>query len=113
MAERGFTWCFYVDDNGSSWALKVDSQYAADADRGWVPIEDNPVPPLPRGWRPRVLIGLDEEGREQRAIAATLAAAIWTGLVSTFIFKANDGIDRVADIIGRLEEQRISPPGFP
>lgn len=104
---RGFVWGIYVDDLGGSWAMRVDADYAADADRGWITDGVSGLPPFPRMWSPRRVIGIDETGREQQAIAATLAAAIWTGLVPTFVFTANDGFLRVADITGKRAERRV------
>ena len=106
---RGFVWAVYVDDDGGQWGLLVDADYVQDADRGWITDGAETLFPMPRQWLPRKVIGIDELGRTQYAIAGSLAAAIWTGLVPTFVFTANDGISRVADITGRLQERRRLP----
>ena len=112
---RGFTWCIYVDDLGAQWALQVDSDYAADPDRGWFVMTTESLPPFPRGWRPRRVRGVDETGRIVHAVAGSLAAAIWSGLVSTFIFNANDGTPMVAaitDYIGEFRTPTNPDPAF-
>lgn len=105
---RGFQWGIYVDDLGGQWRLRVDRDYLADADRGWIPADDLSLPPLPRMWRPRFVIGIDESGRQQRATAASLAAAVWIGLVPVFTFETTgqEQTLAVADIIGRFAEVR-------
>ena len=106
---RGFVWAIYVDDQGGSWATRVDAEYAADPDRGWATEGVETLPVLSRMHRKRQVVGLDELGAEQHAVAGSVAAPIWTREVATFVFKANDGFDRVADIIGRRSEWAIRP----
>lgn len=107
---RGFSWGVYFDDEGGEWSLQVDSDYLADADRGWIPV-DLPAPsPFPRGWRPRRVIGLDELGATIYAISPTTSSAIWTLGVASFTFEANDGTTHSATIIGRESERRKPRP---
>lgn len=109
---RGLVWAIYVDDIGRQWGLQVDADYVLDADRGWATDGVGDLSPLPRGWQPRRVLGLDESGRMQTAVAASLAAAIWTGLVPTFVFETSDATLAVADIIGRRAElRRVPRPG--
>lgn len=75
---RGFTVCQYVDDNGTPWRLLVDADYAADPDRGWVAGVEPGLYPLPRGWDPRQVVGIADDGRcgrPKRAAASRLRLA--------------------------------------
>lgn len=103
---RGFVWAVYVDDTGNQWALRVDQDYAEDPDRGWFQDGVDQLAPLPRSYRPRYVVGIDESGRTQRAIAGNLSAAIWAGTVGLFVFRTTDGFEAAADIIGRRGEYR-------
>jgi hypothetical protein len=107
---RGFDWCIYVDDLDRQWALQVDSDYAADADRGWNLLGELELEPFPRGWKPRRVVGVDDLGNTLYAIAGTTLAAIWTGAVMTFTFEASDGTTQTSAIIGRNAERRHPRP---
>jgi len=103
---RGFLVSEYVDDDGVPWRLNVEATYATDPPRGWTTGLTPGLPPLPREWSPRVVVGVDSTGRKQRARVATLQADLWTGVASSFTFLGNDGILRQAVVIQRIGEKR-------
>ena len=104
---RGFSWGLYVDNDGNGWAVKVDSDYLLDPDRGWVEVLDASTPQLPRGWKPRKVIGFDDQGNRRTAIAATTDAPIWALSVGTFTIEASDQTSQLVTITGRLEERQL------
>lgn len=97
----------YQDDNGQPYALKVDADYAAQPERGWVVVDPTSLPQFPRGWRARAVLGLDEEGRSASALIANLEAELWQGLVQVFTFNGTDELPHVASVIGRRSENRL------
>jgi hypothetical protein len=103
---RGFRWAVYVDDIGSGWALKVDGDQVLDPARGWATDGVEGFAVLARGWLPRRVVGLDDEGRTQHTRVGSTDADLWTGAVGTFSFEANDGTTRVATVIAREGERR-------
>lgn len=103
---RGFTVSEYVDDFGTPWRLLVDADYALQSDRGWVTGAVPGMPPLPRLWRPRYVVGIDETGRRCTAVVASLDAPLWTGGASTFFMNGNDGALYIASVIRRVGEKR-------
>lgn len=103
---RGFTVSEYLDDDGVPWRLEVDADYALDPDRGWVSGLTPGLPPLPREWRPRYVIGVDASGRRQRTRVATTTARLWTGAAQSFFFTQNNGINAQATVIARRGESR-------
>ena len=105
---RGFVWAIYVDDFGREWGKQVDADYASDPDRGWTPADPNEHVPLPRGWRPRCVVALDDDGNTRFAIIGSVAAPLWTGAVDFFLFEADDLSVRVAHVIATRQE-RLRP----
>lgn len=106
---RGFTACIYVDDHGTLWRLMVDADQALQTDRGWDEVGDSDLPPLPRGWLPRIVVGIDDTGRQCRARVGRTDAALWTGASTTFDVEANDGTTVTAQVTTYLQEKRIGP----
>lgn len=104
---RGFTWGDYVDDDGSEWALAVDSDYITHAERGWTLAGDTGLVPLPRSWRARRVVGLDSTGREQFAVVASLTADLWTGNVTTFRIRDSEGLPQDCVVVEYRTEKRI------
>lgn len=108
---RGFVKCVYVDDDNASWQVVVDADYAAQPERGFQ-INDQPnLPPLPRGWLPRLVVGLDATGRQVHARVGRVDAALWTGAATEFTFEANDGTLEVAQVVAHFQEKRVGPRG--
>jgi hypothetical protein len=105
---RGRGWFAYIDDNGLTWAVRVDRDYAGDPGRGWVPVTDNSVAQLPRGWLPRQVLGHSDDGRLYTTRVATTDADLWTGAQGTFTIEADDQTLVVVNVIGRLQERRVS-----
>lgn len=104
---REFLVSEYLDDDGTPWRLRVDGDYGLMADRGWVSGLTPGLPPLPREWLPRRVVGVDPTGRMIFARVATLSAPLWTGAATEFQFRASDGAFYVAKVIGRDSERRL------
>lgn len=108
---RGFGWCIYVDDLGRQWALRVDDDYADDPARGWVRTEDIEVISMPRQWRPRRVVGTDDQGFARTAVVASTAAPLWTGEAVSFSFERSDQQIGVAQVVRRIPENIEAHPG--
>jgi hypothetical protein len=106
---RGFTWAVYTDDLGGQWAVQVDSDYVLQPQRGWDNLVADGLPALPRGWSPRLAVGIEPDGRRHGAVVASLVADLWTGGSSTFDIEANDGSIVTCTLIQTLEERRSNP----
>lgn len=104
---REFTWGEYIDDEGITWAARVDGDYATDPNRNWTSAEGLHLPPIPREWQPRKVIGLDASGRRQFAVVPSWDSPLWTGASSTFVFRSRQGLYEEATVIGRLGESSI------
>lgn len=103
---RGFAWCRYTDDLGSEWALQVDADNMLDAARGWQQLEVGALPPLPRGWSPRRVKGLDPFGHTRYARLPSTFVDLWTGAASVFLLQASDGTFQPCTVIERQREIR-------
>jgi hypothetical protein len=110
---RGFEWAVYVDDGENAWALRVDRTAVTDPGRGWTVEGVEGLVPLPRLWKPRRVVGIDESGREQLAIVSDVAADLWTGAAITFEVEATDGTVAIATVIRREQEIRRFPVAAP
>lgn len=104
---RGFEWGIYIDDFGRVWRLRVDSDYVLQDERGWVPANPEETFPLPRQWKPRVAVGVDQDGRRRKAVVATTVADLWTGVVRTFEIEGNDGVNYPVAVTQLFEERRV------
>jgi len=105
---RGFVWAVYETDDGRLFGLRVDADLVAQGDRGWLTVGADLTNPLPRGWLPRRVRGIDTDGNIRYARAGRLDAPIWVGSVSTFLVQGSDGLPRAATIVGRQGER--APP---
>jgi len=103
---RGFLPSEYLDDDGTPWRLLVDADYALDPNRGWVTGAVPGMPPVPRLWKPREVIGIDPSGRLQHTRVAALTAPLWTGAATTFTVSLSDGTVVHATVIERRGEKR-------
>ena len=103
---RGFAVSEYLDDNGVPWRLRVDADYSTMPDRGWVSGATPDLPPLPREWFPRKVLGVDASGKVQEARIGAVTAALWTGAAAEFQFRASDGAFYFATVIARVGEKR-------
>jgi hypothetical protein len=104
---RGFVWASYIDDQAVAYAVRVDADYFADLDRGWTPGDPLNQPQLARGWKPRRVLGLDEDGNLVHALAGSVDAPIWNGDAPTFTFNGTDQLPHTARIIARQSEKRL------
>jgi len=104
---RGFTPSVYVDDDGNAWSLRVDADEALEVSRGFDPVGDLPVAPLPRGWLPRRVVGLDSSGSSQTARVGRVDADLWTGVATSFVLMLSDGTTDTANVVARQGELRI------
>jgi len=107
---RGRTWCLYVSDEQVAYALEVDSDYALDPVRGWNTQNVAGRPPLPRAWKPRIVVGQDQDGNRVRARVGSTAAPLWTGDATTFLFEGNDLQTHTATVLSRLGEKTARRP---
>lgn len=105
---RGFIAAEYVDDDSTVWRLRVDADEAQELSRGWAPITDASIPPLPRGWLPRRVVGIDSSGRQQTARVGTVFADLWTGAATTFVLMLSDGTTDTATVVARQAELRLA-----
>jgi len=103
---RGFTPSEYLDDDGIAWRLLVDADYAVDPNRGWVTGAVPGLPPVPRLWKPREVVGIDPSGRLQRTRVGALTAPLWTGAAPAFFVNLSDMTAVMATVIRRIGEKR-------
>ncbi len=110
MPIRGYVWATYLSDDGNSYALKVDADYAAMPERGWIWPAPPGWPVYPRGWIPRKVTGLDASGHVREALVATVTADLWTGVATTFTINASDEAAHTCTVLKRLAERFGSRP---
>lgn len=114
MGIRGFEWAIYTDDDDVRWLMKVDADYYADEDRGWLARTSEDVLLWPQGWRPREVEGIEDGGRPQRARVGSLTAPLWTRAVTSFVVNASDELPVAATVIRYWSERRRPvPPAMP
>lgn len=101
---RGFAWAYYHSDDGNVYAVKVEADYAAMAERGWEYPASAGTFVYPRGWSERKVVGPDETGRVRKAIVASTTADLWTGVASTFAIIGNDGLTHTCTVLRRYNE---------
>jgi len=110
MATRGYVWCLYFNDDGRSWSMRVDADFAADPARGWTPTTDPTVPPLPRGWEPRFVWGSDDTGAWRSTRVGTTDCDLWTGVATAFNIHGTDLAEHTVTRRGRKEENTFKRP---
>src|SRR5262245_36137944 len=103
---RGYVMCGYMDDTGAVWKLPVNGDYALDSARGWVGPAPLGTPPVPRLWRPRYVVGIDDTGRRVQTRVATTSSPLWTGAATVFYMISNDGVAHTANVIRYVGERR-------
>src|SRR5438067_11417233 len=107
---RGFVWAYYQSDDGRTYALSVDADYATMAERGWV----SPAAPgtyvYPRGWTPRRVIGLGDRGKVREAVVAITTADPWTGAATTFTSNGSAELPHTVTVTDkRAERNQLRP----
>jgi hypothetical protein len=107
---RGFVWAYYASDDGRTYALQVDADYAAVSARGWTYPAAHGTYVYPRGWMPRKVIGLDEDGHPREAVVGTVTADLWTGVATTFTVNGTDGAPHTCTVFDRRQERNSKQP---
>ena len=107
---RSPVWGVYVDDDSNAWALLLDGDYFLDPVRGWDSAEGLGLSPLPRGWRPRQVKGIDADGRSRYAIVPSVTAPLWVGEATSFVYETRDGSTVEAVVVELQGERRFSQP---
>jgi hypothetical protein len=102
---RGFVWGLYIDDRDVSWALRVDADHALSPQRGWLDGDASGLPPLPRGWLPRAVVGIEPDGALHQAVVARRDADLWTGVVTEFDIERSDSGIETCQVIRQLAER--------
>ena len=105
----GMVWAVYTTDDGRVFGLMIDSTRSDAAARGFSLSGVTGVNPFPRQWRPRRVVGIDPSGRIRYARVGSVSADLWTGVVTSFVVEANDGVDVQAAVIGRQQERTRQP----
>lgn len=105
---RGFVWCVYETDDGRLFGLRVDADLVLQGDRGWLTTGAELTNPLPRGWLPRRVRGIDTDGNVRYARAGRVDAPIWNGTATTFVVQGSDQLPKTVTIVGRQGE-RVPP----
>lgn len=105
---RGFVSAIYVDDSGGTWRLRVDADEAQELSRGWETDGAELLAPMPRGWLPRRVVGVDSSGHAQAARVARTDADLWTGVATTFVLMLSDGTTDTATVVARQAEMRLT-----
>ena len=109
--ERGRLWAVYVSDDQVAYAVRELDVYIDQVERGWTTAGVNGLVPLPRGWLPRRVFGVDADGNRRTALVASLGAALWTGVTTAFQVIGSDLQLHEVTVVGRaMERQRRPPP---
>lgn len=107
---RGYDWKLYEADDAGLYALQVDADYALQPQRGFFTDAPAGTPPLPRGWRARYVLGAEPLGRTHRAIVASVAADLWTGVRGDFDIVDSNGDLQTCIVFGRVQERSRPRP---
>ena len=113
MTFRGRTWWVYTDDRGQPWAMLVDRDQFDQFQLGWQTEAQGELPPFPRGWLPRVAIGIDASGREHRVRIANVGADLWTGTTTAWSIETSGGGLQEAHLVRTLGERSVLPVASP
>src|SRR5262245_16722197 len=103
---RGRPWAIYIDDLDQLWRLRVDADSIADPNRGWVEADPSATSPLPRGWLPRVVVGVDETGARRTARIGNIVCDLWTGAANQYLVEGTDGLLHTVQVFARFGERR-------
>lgn len=107
---RGYVWCDYVADDGALFALRVDADYQLQPQRGMALAESPGQIPVPRGWIPRRVVGLEASGRRHTAVVGHLGADLWTGASTAFDIVDTNGDIQTCTVIRYLRERSRARP---
>lgn len=106
---RGFQRCLYVTDDGRQYALMVDADSAADPNRGWQAIPPDVLEFAPRGFLPRIVVGVDELGNVRQTRVGTVTCDLWTFTVTTWVLQGSDGQQHTVRALSRKAERQVKP----
>jgi hypothetical protein len=107
---RGYRWCRYYSDDGRVFALRVDADYQLQPQRGFNELAEAGEPPLPRGWLPRAVVGLEPSGRVQRAIVGHVDAELWSGTRDDFDVVDSNGDVQTCTVVAWYGERSSARP---
>jgi len=93
--------------------MLVDRDAFLEEQRGWQIEAIGEWPPFPRGWLPRVAIGVDASGRAHKATIARTDADLWTGTASTWSAEISGGTFVQVDLVRTLGERSVLPVAVP
>jgi len=79
-------------------------------ERGWVHPAVTGTYVYPRGWTPRRVLGLDDTGKLQSAVVATVTADLWTGVATSFTINGTDELPHTVRVIARRKERNQIRP---
>jgi hypothetical protein len=87
----------------------VAADSVLDTARGWTEIDRGSVPFAPRGFLPRIVVGLDETGRTRTTRVASAIAPLWSGVVNQWTLEGSDQQPHTVTATTRLAERQIAP----
>jgi hypothetical protein len=87
----------------------VDADSLADSNRGWEEIGPGVLPFAPRGFLPRLVVGVDETGRTRQTRVGTVTCDLWTFVATTWSLEGSDGLLHTVSATTRKAEKQIGP----
>lgn len=94
----------YITDSAATYKTQVDSDRFADVNFGWT-TPGGALPQMPRGFKPRHVVGIDTAGRYCTATVPDVTADIWTGTATTFSVEGDDAVVYTATVTGKFGER--------
>lgn len=95
----------YHTDSGALFRMQVDRDRFAVAAFGWAAPGTPGMPQLPRGFKPRHVVGVSAtSGRRGSAVVPDVTATIWTGAATTFEVEADDATVDTMTVTQRFGE---------
>ena len=107
---RGRAWAVYISDDGVQYAVRENDVYIEELSRGWTVVGVEGLVPFPRGWLPRRVFGVGDNGARRTALVAHTDAALWTGVTTTFQVVGWDLQLHEVTVLGRFMEKQLRPP---
>lgn len=88
--------------------MQVDSDRFTETGFSWA-TPTGALPQLPRGFKPRHVVGIDTAGFHGSAVVPTLTSTIWTGAATVFNIEGDDGVTYVATVTNKFGEKPSLP----
>jgi len=107
---RGYEWAVYRCDSDEVYGLLVDGDLVLQPQRGWDFPAAHGIPPMPRGWAPRYVMGIEPLGYHHKAIVATLDCDLWTGIRNDFDIVDTNGELQTCLVYRRVQERTRRRP---